>query len=765
MQFILNVNDDPARRYLVGRILRDAGFAVSEAATGTLALERARAEAPDLVLLDVKLPDVDGFEVCRRLKADPLTSGIPVIMLSAVLVETVYRVQGLESGADGYLTDPLQPAMVIAQIRALLRARHAEEARRESEAQYGVLFESNPLPVWVEEIESLAILAANEAALRQFGYTREEFHALTAEELRAFEDRDSRVTHSEPIVGETRHWQCRRRDGSAFEADVTTCRMRYQGRDVRLVVALDTTERTRAEARQAVQFAVTRILAESATVAEALPRLLAAIGERLAWDVGEFWGVDATGQSLHLEAVWSQGASDSATLATMGRLLKFGRGVGMPGQIWERHRPVWSPDLGGDPTFARTRQVVEGSLRAAIGFPVSAGTAVSGVMLFFSRHTRRPDPDMLRTMGDLGQQIGQVIERRRAEEALAEAEARYRMAARATNDVIWDWDVTSDRLVVSEAMRERFGYDPASVSSRDRWWRDRVHPDDRARVDAMLHRALEGGATFLSEEYRLQRVTGDYATVMDRACIVRDGTGNAVRIVGALSDITERTLAEERRRLRALSLEVLRAREEQARRIAHELHDEAGQLLASVHITLDRVAAEVPAVDRKRVQEIKQLLDLTEEQLRRIAHELRPTVLDDLGLGPALEILGDTVAARSGLDVDVDATLEERLPPVIETAVYRIAQEALANVVKHARASSVTLRLARDGRSIRCTVADDGVGFTPGTGGTGGLGLIGIGERLEAVAGTLDLESHPGLGTSLTVVIPLDGDDPEGPAR
>jgi signal transduction histidine kinase len=281
----------------------------------------------------------------------------------------------------------------------------------------------------------------------------------------------------------------------------------------------------------------------------------------------------------------------------------------------------------------------------------------------------------------------------------------------------------------------------------------------------MLQRALQGGATFISEEYRFQRATGEYATVVDRACTVRDASGTAVRIVGALSDITERTLAEERRRLRALSLGVLRAREEQARRIAHELHDESGQLLASVHIALDRMVADVPAVDQKRVTEIKQLLDLTEEQLRRIAHELRPTVLDDLGLGPALEILGETVAARSGIDVDVDAALDERLPPVVETAVYRIAQEALANVVKHARASRVTVQLLREPGGIRCAVSDDGVGFTPGTVGTRGLGLIGIRERLEAVAGTLDLESHPGAGTRLTVAIPIDAAGSENPAR
>src|SRR5690349_11444552 len=105
-EFILNVNDDPAARYLVTRILENAGFAVREATGGLDALAMAR-QRPRLIVLDVHLPDVDGLEVCRRLKADPLTAGIPVLQTSAAFVSTERRVLGLESGADGYLTQPI----------------------------------------------------------------------------------------------------------------------------------------------------------------------------------------------------------------------------------------------------------------------------------------------------------------------------------------------------------------------------------------------------------------------------------------------------------------------------------------------------------------------------------------------------------------------------------------------------------------------------------------------------------------------------------
>ena len=124
---ILVVDDDEAKRYAITKILQKVGFAIREAATGAEAL-RLVADLPDLVILDVKLPDVSGFEVCRRIKADPATASIPVLHLSTTFVDLDDKVQGLEGGADGYLTDVLEPLELIATVRSLLRARRAEEA-------------------------------------------------------------------------------------------------------------------------------------------------------------------------------------------------------------------------------------------------------------------------------------------------------------------------------------------------------------------------------------------------------------------------------------------------------------------------------------------------------------------------------------------------------------------------------------------------------------------------------------------------------------
>lgn len=198
--------------------------------------------------------------------------------------------------------------------------------------------------------------------------------------------------------------------------------------------------------------------------------------------------------------------------------------------------------------------------------------------------------------------------------------------------------------------------------------------------------------------------------------------------------------------------------EDEAKRIAHALHDEAGQLLTSVHLALDDVARDVsPARDRLR--QVHGLLDQIEGQLRLLSHELRPTMLDDLGLPHALKFLAGGIAKRSGLVIEVEDGIEARLPPAVETALYRVAQEALTNIVRHAKAARVGVLLERVPGGVQCRVRDDGVGFDQtaiaARPGERGFGLAAMRERLDAVGGTLRIESVPGGGTNLVMCVPI----------
>ena len=197
--------------------------------------------------------------------------------------------------------------------------------------------------------------------------------------------------------------------------------------------------------------------------------------------------------------------------------------------------------------------------------------------------------------------------------------------------------------------------------------------------------------------------------------------------------------------------------EQEIKRIAHALHDEAGQLLASVYLALEEVAGNLPPA-REHLLKVKGLLDLIEGQLRRLSHELRPTILDDLGLISAIKFLAEGVAARTGLLITVEGDSELSLSPLLSTTLYRIVQEAFTNVMRHAKATRVNVTIQQELGTLRCSIKDNGVGFDVSSlsarTGERGLGLIGIRERLNSLGGSPLLVSTPGQGTELVITIP-----------
>jgi signal transduction histidine kinase len=202
--------------------------------------------------------------------------------------------------------------------------------------------------------------------------------------------------------------------------------------------------------------------------------------------------------------------------------------------------------------------------------------------------------------------------------------------------------------------------------------------------------------------------------------------------------------------------------EEEIKRIAYAVHDEAGQLLVAVHLALAEVALELPEPQQAQFARIKEMLNQVEKHLRRYSHELRPTILDDLGWIPAIRFLAEGISKRSGLPIYIDATDSGRLPNTIETTLYRIVQEALTNAVKHAKASNVRIRAWREELVLCCSIRDDGGGFDSSQAHTApgrkGLGLIAMQERVSAIGGTLHIESRPGNGTELSIRLPLEAD-------
>jgi two-component system sensor histidine kinase UhpB len=201
---------------------------------------------------------------------------------------------------------------------------------------------------------------------------------------------------------------------------------------------------------------------------------------------------------------------------------------------------------------------------------------------------------------------------------------------------------------------------------------------------------------------------------------------------------------------------ILRAQEKERARVARELHDETGQALTSVLLGL-KPLEQTATTDEERatIASVRELVVSTLQNVRRLAVELRPSALDDFGLVPALERLAETFREQTGLHVDLEAQLGvERLPAEVETALYRIVQEGLTNVFKHAGATRVSILLTRRDGTVAAVVEDDGSGFDPSVPPEEGLGLVGMRERVGLVGGRLSVESSEDGGTTLLAEVP-----------
>jgi PAS domain S-box-containing protein len=311
---------------------------------------------------------------------------------------------------------------------------------------------------------------------------------------------------------------------------------------------------------------------------------------------------------------------------------------------------------------------------------------------------------------------------------------------------------------------ERISGYPAGdfIANARRTFESIVHPDDRAGVHRGVQEAIAADAPY-ALEYRIVTSGGEIRWILDRGLRACDATGRGC-LDGIIFDITRRRLAEDARlrseaaAARAAELEASRKRivaaaDEARRRIERDLHDGAQQRLVTASIALrvaerNLVGAPIDAV--MLLARARRQLDAGLEELRELARGIHPAVLTDRGLPAALRVLAD----RSGLPVAIDCGLSERLAPEVESTLYYCAAEAITNVVRHADATEVEIRLRRGEEGcVALEVADDGTGAARLDGGTG---LGGLEDRLAVLGGTLDVESEPGRGTVVRAAVPAD---------
>ena len=320
--------------------------------------------------------------------------------------------------------------------RDLSQRNFAEQALRDSEARTRAILES-AMDCIITMDHQGRVVDWNPAAERTFGYSREEaIGGEMAEMIIPERYREHHChglerylsTRNSRLLGKRIELAATRRDGSEFPIELTITRIDLEGQPMFTGYLRDITSRKKAETRLAAQYAVTRALAESNTLAEGAAKILQALCESLGWEYGALWTVDRKANALKCSEVWQAPDAKSQGMADPGAQPLFEAADGLPGRVWKDNEPVWIADLVEDSNIPRSAAMASAGLKSGCAFPIRLRQEVLGVVEFFSRTVRESDPELLAMMITMGSQIGQFIERTRVEEALCESEEQLRQS-------------------------------------------------------------------------------------------------------------------------------------------------------------------------------------------------------------------------------------------------------------------------------------------------------------------------------------------------
>lgn len=838
---ILIIDDDAHLLRAASRLLRGADYTVLEATTGRAGLQLAREECPDVILLDVMLPDMDGLHVCRQIKADPGLTDVYVLLVSPYRTTSDERADGLDAGADDYVARPVPNRELLARVRTALRLKRAEQALRERTHQLG------------QRVKELNCLYGLSQVLARPGLSRDEMLQEVVDLIPLACQRPevtcARITldgqqFESQGFGESAWRQASdiivygRPAGSVevFHAeDGLQCdegHLPGVGRSLLDAIA----ERlggmiVRVNAEQALLESedryriVSELTSDSAYAFRVGPE-----GElALQWLTGAVTQITGyTTDELANRCGWENLVHPDDRSVSMEKLqaLLAGRSATVEYRVLcksgevrcvrDYARPEWDRELGRTTAIYGAVQDITEQRQAEEQLRIISAAAEQTVdafaildleevvqyanAAFFERNRLSPDqilgkhwrsfvsshssliedhPEIQDTVlgrqeiwrGEVSDRTASgelewrdaavmpvkdaqgrvthavflstdITERKRAEATLRASEEAYRELVETVSDVIYALDTEGVVTYASPAVEAVFGYLPSEVIGRR--FAEFIASEDLAELQARVQRIVSG-EVLDPAQFRAITKLGEVRWVRASSQPVLEG-GRVTGLQGVMADVTAYKLAE-------AQLEEAAAAAERER-LARELHDAVTQAVFSASLiaeTLPKIWESHPDEARHGLEALRRLTCGALAEMRSLLLELRPGALGEQSMRTLLRQLTDGMMARTNVTVTTDIDGDCTLPSEVRLALYRVAQEALNNVARHADASqaSLVLRCTPDRASLR--IADDGRGFNLTGAEPHHLGLQIMRERAQTIGATLDIQSEPDHGTELEV--------------
>lgn len=415
---ILIADDDSSTRVLLRIILQKEGYQTIEVENGLACLNTCQKQIPDMILLDGMMPEMDGFTCCEKLQYLPLDYPIPILMITG-LEDQESVDKAFAAGAIDYITKPIHAPVLRQRIQRILQANQAEIALKNSEKKYRTVV--NSLKEAVFQTDSQGKLTFLNQAWQHI--TQFSCEISIGKNLREF------IHPSDIPLLEQKIQQLQQNPTQSYQYQL---RYLTQAKKTKWLEVLasplvdeknqligisgtldDISDRRRQEQYKKVEYAVTKVLAESENLAEATPQLIAAICTSLEWEYGEFWRIE-TNVCRNI-ANWSLLTDKLPELAQLTQPITFTRGEGLPGKIWQTKQPLWLENLINNPLFYRQAITQILQFSSSLAVPVLNRQECLGIMVFLSKENKPQDTDLLHHLTNIGSQIGQFIKRKQAE--------------------------------------------------------------------------------------------------------------------------------------------------------------------------------------------------------------------------------------------------------------------------------------------------------------------------------------------------------------
>jgi PAS domain S-box-containing protein len=444
-----------------------------------------------------------------------------------------------------------------------------------------------------------------------------------------------------------------------------------------------------------------------------------------------------------------------------------GPAAGSCGTAIFRKEKVISADIATDPLWEGYQSVsAEFGLQSCWSFPImNAQQEVLAAMAVYYRCPKAPHADELKVLERVCNLLRILIENKLGEARIRLSHERYLLITRVTNDAVWDWDVAnSDHVHYGDGFYTLFGYKTGYIQQSSGFWESCIHPEERERVVKRLDQFITSNKSRLWEdEYRFRKSNGKYALVHDRGFLIFDHEGKINRMIGSMQDITEKKeleaklLRQELDKQKQVAQAVINAQEKERADIGKDLHDNVNQILTTAKLYLE-MARHEDADKADLISRCAVNISDAINEIRSISRSLVPASIGDLGLVVSIQDLVENINATRQLQAEFryKGNIDEGIDEKRKLMLFRIIQEQVNNVLKHAEAARLTIDLVLEQNVIALSIQDDGRGFEPEKAKEKkGVGLSNIASRAQLFNGKVTIISAPRKGCTLNINVPI----------